>query len=774
MRTKHYLRIAIAAMAITLSLPVSAQTFHMNFNSSAMPKVIDIVKQMKVTESKTTNGKFVVDEPSSRHYISKRMGNAITYAPKTEYIKSLQSKTLQLSERDSVTVTCIFTYDHDKAFLPNVTFYNVKGDFISSREMGLDGDTMMMRVPVDTFDIENAVWKEDGNNLSFVIKELVPIAHDTTIVLDQAEATEVIPVFAYDENGTKLEPSVFENFYSENQNIIRKGNISTSSNTLQCVYLKGYGVVHQIYSYSVWDDATLEDSISWNQGQLYTYYINKLSDRYSLITIPFLIYNDSELYLARLRSNSSNEGFLANDPKDCIVYEETFQPTPLGENSVKHSVGYDMHIMKDGINEDEYYMNIEGLTDNGSSVKLHLCAPKEYGVRSDAYDLGINLAYGDKQNMTVQTWQDEDDDGNPVSVIDTSFNYSYLYGESFMQKEDGSSVEYFDNGHSVFGNFAFQVSPGTEDITEYREYPGHKAFSAPADKRTGVYGNSVPMFSMLSQNTYNEYMQSNLSFWKPCYIGRLGEVRGTDNDFSHLLVLYNDSVVYETDTLNNVNNFTVQWAQSHHDVGEWKLTFTDDNVKVDDIVGRNIAEINYDQRRDDWTAPTLQIMNFVTADGTVTDRFASASEGILQLSGGDFNYVEEQDGFYYDCKPTTIKVEYSPYEEEAWSELTVDEDASLYTYPAFGYFWRGQLSQVRGNSSNGWFDLRVTLTDESGNTQVQTISPAFKIDALTAISTVVADKNSSNNATIYDLQGRVVSNPAHGIYIKNGKKFVVK
>ena len=43
-------------------------------------------------------------------------------------------------------------------------------------------------------------------------------------------------------------------------------------------------------------------------------------------------------------------------------------------------------------------------------------------------------------------------------------------------------------------------------------------------------------------------------------------------------------------------------------------------------------------------------------------------------------------------------------------------------------------------------------------------------DAVTAITTVEADARQDN--TIYDLMGRKVANPTHGIYIQNGKKVV--
>ena len=38
----------------------------------------------------------------------------------------------------------------------------------------------------------------------------------------------------------------------------------------------------------------------------------------------------------------------------------------------------------------------------------------------------------------------------------------------------------------------------------------------------------------------------------------------------------------------------------------------------------------------------------------------------------------------------------------------------------------------------------------------------------------VREDNNSQSKDIFDLQGRKVSSPARGIYIKNGKKYVVR
>lgn len=777
MRTKHYLKVTIMAMVITMSLPLNGQNISKIHDAAktnlttveinAMPDVITVDRNT-LPGIKPDRAKFTFNPPDTRYYTVKRQGNISTYIKKPN-LRQIGTKNIEgLDTRDSVNVTIILDYDKENMTTPSVCFYNIKDDDIHDPQIDNQNDTLIFRVPIDTFDIRSDAWTTRGI-LTHVIKELVSIQHDTIIVFNQSEA-KPIPVFAYDEKGTKLVPYLFR--YIDNApytEVVKEGNIYNGF-LLQSLALKGLGVIQAHLKEGLFNHVE-DDSLQWNQGQIFTYWINKVSDRYSLVVTPSIVYNDHELFAGKLSYDSVSNSVI-NKPEDGIVYSEDFQPTPLGNNIGKHGIGFYAASTYNGVSLLYTDIMIDAPADNGNKVTLHLCAPKEYGSSSDAFDVPVNLSFGDMQVMSVQSSESEDDSGNIVVEADTTYSYTPTYGESFIQSKDVKGVEYFNYGHGIFGSHLFEIRPDNSSSV----LPGNKAFSTPSDKRRGIYGNNTPILSMMLQNYYLEDLPGKVFFWFPAYIGRLGEVRTTDDTFSHLVAQYNGSTVYETDTVGLSDNFSYQWIFAQHADGAWKLTLTDNNVMVDSIQGKNVATITYDQRKEDWTPPTLQMLNFINADSTITDRFASPSEGTLQFAGGDFNYIFDAETYtgYFDCQPMTVKVEYSPYNEDKWADFDVEEDPSLYTMPAFGYFYRGQLSQVRGNSSNGWFDLRITLTDESGNTQQQVISPAFKIESLTAISSVNADNARTTDGRIYDLQGRAVTHPAHGIYIKDGKKFVVK
>ena len=89
------------------------------------------------------------------------------------------------------------------------------------------------------------------------------------------------------------------------------------------------------------------------------------------------------------------------------------------------------------------------------------------------------------------------------------------------------------------------------------------------------------------------------------------------------------------------------------------------------------------------------------------------------------------------------------------------EDPDLFFMPGFGYFYRGSLADVEANSANGWYDLRITVSDAAGNYLTQTLSPAFAIGEYAVINTVDAPDTDAPTE-YFTIQGQRVANPAPG------------
>lgn len=214
-----------------------------------------------------------------------------------------------------------------------------------------------------------------------------------------------------------------------------------------------------------------------------------------------------------------------------------------------------------------------------------------------------------------------------------------------------------------------------------------------------------------------------------------------------------------------------------------------DNVLVDNsIPGCNNAVLGCNLNKVDWVPPTMQRLYFTNKEGVVTDRFGSSDEAAMTIYAGDFRY-ELNDTFDKDMMGVAplseITVEYAPFGTDDFSILQVTENPEKFFMPGFGYCYEGSLAAVDKKSSNGWFDMRITLKDDSGNWQTQTISPAFYVGDLCGVKSVEAPEtsfyvsdgkilNTTNcDFRVYSIDGRLVPNGnlTPGIYVvmANGK-----
>lgn len=187
----------------------------------------------------------------------------------------------------------------------------------------------------------------------------------------------------------------------------------------------------------------------------------------------------------------------------------------------------------------------------------------------------------------------------------------------------------------------------------------------------------------------------------------------------------------------NVYAWLSALASDGHQPGEIEITFTDNNILVDEISGSNVCTISYNEANGDVVPPTVQRVMVKDAEGNPSIKLEETQGASIAVAGGDFTpvttYVDmgnyNSDFTTYDYAPATLKAEYSPNGLDEFEEILMSEDIDKYVL-AYGSYWEGSLESVSKESPNKWYDLRLTLTDAAGNTQVQTISPAFRIEQI--------------------------------------------
>ena len=172
------------------------------------------------------------------------------------------------------------------------------------------------------------------------------------------------------------------------------------------------------------------------------------------------------------------------------------------------------------------------------------------------------------------------------------------------------------------------------------------------------------------------------------------------------------------------------------------------------------------------------MMQFRDGDNRISNRFDNSDVATINISYGDFYYQYDLGDRRFLVSDCDIKVEAAPYGTEDYIEIATEQNPELFMMPCWGYFRSGKLSGL-GTSSNGWWNIRLTLKDDSGNSNVQTISPAFyaaNTDPSGIKDITMAEDGS--NAVYYNLQGVRIDNPSSGIYIQvsdgKSRKVVVK
>lgn len=648
--------------------------------------------------------KLSIDESK---YIIKKNGETTTYIPKGKLQRTRAS--------ENVEVICQFEYDENLYTPGGVSIYN--NEISIDEYYDYENNFIKFTIPKGTYDFHANFWRtEEGPTFSNIIKELVCIENDTTIVFNPAEANKHIQVSGVNLQGEKWRcPTVkFSDDYTSYE-ILDEGNTDDISFT-QYIILKDYGAVNTFTGNMGSNEYVSEDSIV-SRDRIADFLINDVSDRY-LLCASLLMSSKGTTYFVKLMQEGVSNELLTNTADEYILYEENFKPTPLGKN-INHCPGFSSSDLFNEVQIGGWNGTLANYKLNeNETVKIYINTQKDM-TSNNRFNIMVYPQLSDYEEEITFVLDDD--------YSETITNYYNCIGLPVFISNEG--IEYINKGHDIYGNYAFQIPEKDGDILEY---PGHPAFSYTDSQKTGIYGNSSPINAFMAQNSLNEYLNWKISYLSPCYIGRLGEIRMSDYKTLKMSLKYNGNEVLNN--YNQLDSLMTAWAEEKQPYGEIDLTLTNENVDVDGISGYNLTRIIYDQRKEDWTAPTLQMLHFKNTNGMITDRFEVPQDGLLEFCGGDFNFHIENNRAYFDCKEQTVAVAYSPYGQDSWTELAVDEIPELYRMPGFGYFYRGSLESVNRESSNGWYDLKVTLTDASGNMQEQTISPAFRIANTTGVS----------------------------------------
>ncbi len=670
----------------------------------------------------------------------------------SEYSSEIRGCMPQKIEEDSAKVKLKFVVndEHPENFtVMNFMIYNLDWShlwyMIGINEAEVVVPFGIYDIQTQTYDLNDPVQVKLLNH----IDEMITINKDTTITLDVTNAPNLCSFDLYDESGELLQLDTYNGIWE----MIGEGNIQ-GINGVGWIWLEDYGPTNNIY---VMGDAQVEGLL--RPGE---FFINDVSNRYTFVFSLNTADKDGVFYINRLTGKSFSSLPLKNTPSDYVSYEETIKGTPKGTTLIEKPVS----VLQDYVffdNSEEYGNNIVNNTPVEDRIaRVMINAPKNGEKQLKGVNMSVSLGVLDSESWTVTEYNYEDENGDPVVWVDSVRNTSFIVGPELMINED-NCVE-------------FLVRSGvahTPDIGVWKDdYPPHPKFSYAFNQKKGIIGNNCPLVTFDSRNGWAQWLNANRISILANHVGRNGEQIGSGDDYSTMTTKYNGDVVWSGKQA--LDSLSAAWAREHSD-GNYEFEFTNANVAVDGIPGKNVTTVYFDQTKEDQNPPVLKMLQFRDGENNVTDRFELPEVGTIMFAGGDFDprsttymteYGYESNWDYKECQPMTVEVSYAPYGSDEWQPLEGIEHQEEYDdIPGMGFFYSGSLAGVSTPSENGWFDLKFRLVDESGNWQEQTLSPAFRVDALVQSAVSEVRDGSAHEVARYSIDGKRVNANHSGIVI---------
>lgn len=667
------------------------------------------------------------------------------YGYMTVYTPKQELKAPKKAEPGEVTLTFNLVYDPAVFMPPFIT-----NGVLILNENYLNGawwegeDIVTATVPTGTYDFAVAFKTIEKGDEYWVIREQVEVTKDATFTLTPEEATNHISFVNYGPNGNVLKHALWGGELDEETGepiILEEGDVELTTVSNE-VLLKG---VASLASGTGLVRGPMPEEL--RTAPINEYYVTDISDRY-IFTQTRKCTPDPELwYLSYFSTDDVKAGVLENNPEDYVLCKENYQFSPHGQGEPGCGAAITVYLLENGTLIGWTTTYFGGKTPKGDtySIDVYNSIPFE-NPNDEDLNLLVGNQFTDYYGLVYDEWDD-----------------SYYY--TILGKTTASPYT-IENGQQVFHNIGHFISDGTPSgktniLTEkggggiaHQLFPSHVAFTYPAEERLGTVGDNCPINAVSVLSFYNEY-QGNVMSLGNNYVGRYGESRLCDDAETTLTFKFNGEEIEDP----------ANWSPLGK--GTWEFTVTNTNIVVDGLQGENKTVVYYDQNNKESTCPGIEMLHF-RSDAGITDRFATAADGTMEFMGGTFkyNYYPEFWGGVYECQPMDVTVEYSPYGEENWRALAVEEVPELFQMPGWGYFYRASLADVTGKATQGWFDVRFKLQDEVGNWQEQVVSPAFRIDDL--ISTAVEEVEAAGDArevARYSVDGRQLNAPQQGLNI---------
>ncbi len=610
--------------------------------------------------------------------------------------------------------------------------------------------TGTMSLPAGTFDFiasfkhVNLEYTGGFDHLSKIILENVTISEGAVVTISPADATNKIIFKTVNPDGTPTKLTsrkyIDEDYNSE---VVNEGNVS-SMTIISTLTNRDFGMIDCLgRGASVFEPTEVVPYRT--DGERYMdIYVNDVSDRYEFRQVRLMNGMNDKLYNVVLHTYGSPDGelTLSNNASDYFIVNNKFAGPSWTDNLDPEKY------------EQKYTVFFDATEANG-----HLPMGNSLGhVLRDANFSKVYACTGlgaDDTPLSVLQFE--------RTIIDKNTDDEYVDSTPW--------IFLIDAANSWYGAFENSVYESGEGGKYGKWYPGHPALGYTMDMIPDYLLATAPVIHLGYAEDWNSRNQRDLMLFSYNILNQTFDNRGSDKKQTTVSLKYNGAEV-----LNGADlewEWPYDWVGEEHEPGEYLLRVEDTAFSYSETNVKTVAEMSFNTGRADYSAPVIQGFQVRNTDGRFASVLDKPSDGELRIVGGDFNmqksYVYE-DGYYdvwYNIDNVDLKVEYAIHETEDFKELGGLQEMED-TYWGFGQYWKAPLSGMENAQEQQWYDVRVTLTDASGNFQRRLFSPAFYITSASGISSGYDDNiNVSVIGDILKVDG--FANPSVSIFSTDGQ-----
>lgn len=595
---------------------------------------------------------------------------------------------------------------------------------------GFDGEKYTFNLPDGTYNMYFKCYSPRG--VLVIARENITVIGDSEINISTEEAVNHITFTSLKMDGSQVKDDLINPQTGE---IDDKGNIE---NGLWHVALKlcynGIPVEGINFSATRYYSETGEErSIAENDASVWVNANNIMS----FGRIDLFASKEGIHYVSHY-SGDSNVCDVVNNVNNYVSVEEEYIPLPktdlvADESELKGCVGFD-------------YL----LTDNDF-------------VRSWSRMAVLSTTEMDVKNHVLNICTPIDEPENTMNIVPCFFTYTRFLGFSGFE---GKPIRVnSDKSISRLGYVqATDVTFAMKD--EYGNLLDSPDNRFTIDKQPEIrYGESCPITIFSFVNNGKEHPEFNYDF-----AGRLSEWREADKHVARFKMSVDGKILLESEnnfaqTADKMSELFISWWSDPAKLGKYEIDIENDNhITTDGLQGLNMTHIEFDSRKDDYSAPMLRGLMFWNKSGVAVQSFETGSdahEGQLELAVAD-GARDEFGIFHYDPVTTDVTVEYAPYGSDNYLPIEVVEKKEWVNEPGFGRHFIGSIPSVTDKAYGGWYDIRIVLTDKAGNMQSQLIRPAFQIKEMSSVSNLDIDRFNEEDVVVYSLQGVRLDKPVVG------------